>query len=92
MRLDASANCDGEEIHPEQTSRSEELLLLFLLVVCFVFLLDLLLFLQGDLRNTNFGHAQNDGLIGPFVQVLETFDAFGTGHDVSRLNGPCSYL
>ena len=64
------------------------LLLLFLLVVCFVFLLDLLLLLQGDLRNANFGHAKHDAAIGPLVQILQAFDSLCASHHVSALDSP----
>ena len=43
------------------------LLLLLLLVVGIVLFFDLLLFLQRDLGDANFGHSENDAAIRPFV-------------------------
>ena len=72
--------------------RRSLLLLLFLLVVGFVFLLYLLLFLQGDLGDTHFGHPHDDRILGPFVEVLEAFDTLCTGHDVPRLDRAGTYF
>ncbi len=69
-----------------------ELLLLFLLVVCFVFLLYFLLFLQRNLGNTNFCHPEHNGLVGPLVEILKTLDPLSAGHHVAGLNGPGSYF
>ena len=66
------------------------LLLLLLLVVGFVLFLDLLLFLQGDLGDTHFGHTENNVAVRPFVQILQTFNPFGAGHYVSALDRSCA--
>ena len=69
-----------------KSKRSSRLLLLFLLVVGFVFLLDLLLFLQRDLGDADFGHSHDDRVFGPLVEVLETLDALGSGHHVAAFD------
>ncbi len=64
------------------------LLLLLLLVVGIVLFLDLLLFLQRDLGDANFGHSENDAAVRPFVEVLQAFNSFGAGHYVPALDRP----
>ena len=64
------------------------LLLLFLLVVDFVLFLDLLLFLQGDLGDANFGHTENDVAVRPFIEILQAFNPFSAGHYVPALDRP----
>ena len=66
------------------------LLLLLLLVVYFVLFFDLLLLLERDLRDSHFGHTENDAAVRPFIQVLQAFDSFGAGHDVPALDRPCA--
>ena len=64
------------------------LLLLFLLVVGFVLFLDLLLFLQGDLGDANFGHSKDDAAIRPLIEILQAFNPFRAGHYVPALDRP----
>jgi len=46
----------------------------------------LLLFLQRDLGDADFGHSHDDRVFGPLVEVLETLDALGSGHYIAAFD------